>query len=74
MDVYLSNVAALRAVLDLPETTPEVPADMDRLTQSAANAIEDLLGIIHTYLLALQSILRRCGAVVCGGPELYFVN
>ena len=74
MDEYLANVSALRAVLDLPETTPEVPADMDRLTQSEANDIEDILGIIHTYLLALQSILRRCGAVVCGGPELYFVN
>ena len=74
MDEYLSNVAALRAVLSLPETTPEVPADMDRLTQAEANAIEGILGIINTYLLALQSILRRCGAVVCGGPELYFVN
>ena len=62
MDEYLSNVSALRAVLDLPETTPEVPADMDRLTQAEANDIEDILGIIHTYLLALQSILRRCGA------------
>ena len=74
MDEYLSNVSALRAVLNLPETTPEVPADMDRLTQSEANDIEDILGIIHTYLLALQSILRRCGAQICGGPELYFVN
>lgn len=74
MDEYLSNVAALRAVLDLPETTPEVPADMDRLTQAEANAIEEILDIINTYLVALQSILRRCGAVVCGGPELYFVN
>ena len=73
MDEYLSNVAALRAVLDLPETTPAVPADMDRLTQAKANAIEAVLDIINTYLLALQSIFRRCGAVVCGGPELYFV-
>lgn len=73
MDEYLANVAALRAVLNLPETTPEVPADMDRLTQAEANAIEAVLDIINTYLLALQSIFRRCGAVVCGGPELYFV-
>ena len=74
MDEYLSNVSALRAVLNLPETTPEVPADMDRLTQAEANAIEAVLDIINTYLLALQSILRRCGAQICGGPELYFVN
>ena len=74
LDGYLANVAALRAVLALPETTPPVPADMAGLTQAEANAIEGILGIINTYLLALQSILRRCGAVVCGGPELYFVN
>ena len=74
MAEYLSNVSALRAVLDLPETTPEVPADMDRLTQAEANAIEAVLDIINTYLVALQSIFRRCGARICGGPELYFVN
>ena len=71
---YLQNVAALRGVLELPEDTAPAPADMDRLTQAEANAIEAVLDIINTYLLALQSIFRRCGAVVCGGPELYFVN
>ena len=74
LDGYLANVAALRAVLALPETTPPVPADMAGLTQAEANDIESILDIINTYLVALQSILRRCGAVVCGGPELYFVN
>ena len=74
MQRYLANVAALRGVLELPEDTVALPADLTGLTQEEANTIEDILGTINTYLLALQSILRRCGAVVCGGPELYFVN
>lgn len=74
LDGYLANVAALRAVLPLPETTPPVPVDMAELTQGEANAIEDILDIIHTYLLALQSIFRRCGAAVCGGAGLYPIN
>ena len=74
MDEYLANVSALRAVLDLPETTPAVPADMDRLTHAEANDIEAILDIINTYFVSLQSILLRCGAVVCGGPKFYFAN
>ena len=74
LDGYLANVAALRAVLALPEATPSVPVDMAELTQAEANAIETILDIIHAYLLALQSIFRRCGAALCGGPGLYPIN
>lgn len=76
MDAYLANVAALRAVLDLPETTPEVPADMDRLTQAEANAIEGVLGIINDYLEAMQAVFLRSGMAwaISGGPNFYFQN
>lgn len=74
MAQYLENVDTLRGALTLPETIPTVPQDMVGLTQAEANVIEAVLGIINTYLLSLQSIFRRCGARICGGPELYFVN
>lgn len=74
LDGYLANVAALRAVLALPETTPPVPADMAGLTLAEANAIEEILLVIEDYLTALASVFRRCDAAICGGPSLYFAN
>ena len=74
MSRYLQNVAALRGVLTLPENTAEVPADMAGLTLAEANAIEEILLVIEDYLTALASVFRRCGASICGGPELYFIN
>lgn len=74
MKQYLSNVDILRNTLTLPEDTPKTPLNMKGLTINGANTIEEVLDVINIYLMALQSIFRRCGAVVCGGPELYFVN
>lgn len=76
MDAYLANVAALRAVLDLPETTPEVPADMDRLTQAEANDIERIMEIVDIYIVTLQKSFLRSGMswAVSGGPGFYFSN
>ena len=74
MAQYLENVAALRGVLTLPETVPVVPRDMVGLTQREANTIESILGLIQSYLSALQQIFLRCGAAVCGGPGFYFIN
>ena len=74
MAQYLENVSALRGVLTLPETIPVVPRDMVGLTQREANTIESILGLIQSYLSALQQIFLRCGAAVCGGPGFYFIN
>lgn len=76
MDEYLSNVSALRAVLSLPETTPEVPADMDRLTQAEANDIERIMEIVDIYIVTLQKSFLRSGMswAVSGGPGFYFSN
>ena len=51
MGAYLSNVSALRAVLDTPSTTPAVPADMALLTYIEANSIEQILVDINQLLL-----------------------
>lgn len=74
MEAYLSNVAALRNVIDLPEDLPEIPVDTEGLTQEEANNIEALLGIINDYLESMLAVFRRCGAAVCGGPGLYPIN
>lgn len=74
MQRYLGNVSALRGVLELPEDTAVVPADMVGLTTEEANAIEEILLIISDYLTALQKIFLRCGAAICGGSSLYFAN
>ncbi len=74
MAQYLENVDTLRGALTLPETIPTVPQDMVGLTQAEANTIEDILGLIQSYLSALQQIFLRCGATTCGGPGFYFVN
>lgn len=43
MDAYLDNVSAIRAVIELPPSTPQVPPDMNALTFSEANDIERIL-------------------------------
>lgn len=50
MAAYLANVTALRAVLDMPSTTPAVPADMALLTYIEANNIEQILTDIDQLL------------------------
>lgn len=50
MAAYLANVTALRAVLDMPSTTPAVPADMALLTYIEANNIEQILADINQLL------------------------
>lgn len=50
MAAYLANVTALRAVLDMPSTTPVVPVDMALLTYIEANNIEQILVDIDQLL------------------------
>lgn len=76
MDAYLANVAALRGTLTLPEATPTAPEDMKGLTTGEANAIEEILGIIQDYLVAMQQVFLRSGMTwaISGGPNYYFAN
>ena len=66
MGVYLANVAALRAVLDMPSTTPAVPADMALLTYIEANNIEQILVDINQLLLNAAAAWFYSGEVYCG--------
>ena len=74
MEAYLGNVSALRSVLTLPEGTAQAPGDMAGLTPTEANRIEEILSVIHSYLEAMITVFRRCGAAICGGPGFYFLN
>ena len=74
MEAYLGNVSALRSVLTLPEDTAQAPGDMAGLTPTEANRIEEILSVIHSYLEAMITVFRRCGAAICGGPGFYFLN
>lgn len=76
MQQYLANGAALRDALTMADDLPDLPPDMDELTQAEANDIEALLGTINDYLEAMQRIFLRSGMAwaISGGPNFYFVN
>lgn len=57
MAQYLTDVAAIRAVLPVPDTTPETPASMDRLTWQTANDIEQILVDVEAVIQRLASSL-----------------
>lgn len=66
MSVYLANVAALRAVLDMPPTTPAVPVDMALLTYIEANNIEQILVDINRLLLNAAEAWFYSGDIFSG--------
>lgn len=61
MDKYLRNVAALRSVMEMLPTTPETPPDMDGLTVSEANAIEQILSDIDYVVHHIFETMFRAG-------------
>ena len=63
---YRANVAAVRAVLRLPEGTPETPKTMRRLTTAEANSIEAILLALNLILNKIHTAVRHCGVTVCG--------
>lgn len=63
---YRANVAAVRAVLRMPEGTPEVPETMRRLTTAEANSIEAILLALNFILNNIPAAVRHCGVTVCG--------
>ena len=66
MAAYLSNVSSLRAVLDMPTTTPAVPADMALLTYIEANNIEQILADINQLLLNAAAAWFYAGELFSG--------
>lgn len=70
---YLANVGIIKGIFPLPKELPEVPDDMDRMTQDEANAIEQILAAAARYIEPQQMIYLRSGAAICG-DNLYFQN
>lgn len=66
MAAYLANVTALRAVLDMPSTTPAVPTDMALLTYIEANNVEQILTDIDHLLTNAAAAWFYSGEVYCG--------
>lgn len=59
---YLDDVATIRAVMELPPTTPDVPPDMDRLTLEEANDIERILAAVEKNINQVAGAFRRSNA------------
>lgn len=61
LTVYLGDLSALRAVLNVHPTTPSVPADMEDFTWQEANDIEKILLDIEEVLTQMAKCVLRCG-------------
>lgn len=66
MNRYLNDVAALRAVLAVLPTTPEVPPDMDGLTYTEANNIEQILKDIDLLITNMTAAWFYSGDLYAG--------
>lgn len=66
MKRYLNDVAALRAVLAVLPTTPEVPPDMDGLTYTEANNIEQILTDIDHLITNMTFAWMYSGDLYAG--------
>lgn len=66
MKRYLNDVATLRAVLAVLSTTPEVPPDMDGLTYTEANNIEQILKDIDLLITNMTAAWFYSGDLYAG--------
>lgn len=66
MKRYLNDVSALRAVLAVLPTTPEVPPDMDGLTYTEANDIEQILKDIDLLITNMTAAWFYSGDLYAG--------
>ena len=62
MQTYLGNVSAVRAVLDMLATTPDVPPDMVALTVQDANDIEQILFDVEKVIYQVVNGFSRNAA------------
>lgn len=68
MKRYVDNVAAIRKALTMLSTTPTAPTDMENLTVSEANAIEQILVDCESVINAMVPVMPRAAQplVMCG--------
>lgn len=62
MHLYFTNVASIRSVLSLPDSTPSVPSSMDNLTVQEANAIEQILFDVERVIYRVVNGFPRTAA------------
>lgn len=70
MAQYLQNVQTLRGILTLLPETPNVPADMEKLTWQEANAIEQIIVDLESTIKTMLKTRVACGDAYCGGEYL----
>lgn len=70
MTLYLLNVSAIRAVLGVMASTPQVPDDMVGLMVTAANDIEVILMDVYRQINIMATTFIPCGEALCGGDNL----
>lgn len=66
MTIYLQNVSVIRSSLATMPSTPGVPSDMELLSFSKANAIEQILTDVHTLIQNMIAAWFYCGEVYSG--------
>lgn len=70
MEQYLLNVSAIRAVLAVMASTPEVPPDISTLIVQEANNIEIILMDVYRQINIMATTFIPCGEALCGGDNL----
>lgn len=66
MTAYLSNVEAIRSVLEVLSTTPETPESMEALTWVEANNIEQILLDVDALITAMVNAWYYSDEIQCG--------
>lgn len=66
MERYLADVETLRSALAVLPTTPETPADMEKLTYTEANNIEKILEDVDLLLAYMAQAWYYSGDVYAG--------
>lgn len=66
MAVYLGNVQTLRNIFIMPESTPQVPSDMQKFTYQEANNIEQILLDVDYLITEMVNAWFYSGEIQCG--------
>ena len=66
MEQYLSNVAELRSVFELPDHAPQAPKSMVQLTTEKANDIESVLKEVENVIILIISSFWYSGEIYSG--------
>lgn len=66
LEIYRQNIATLRETIAMTEDTPEAPKSMDRLGYVTANAIEQILLDLDTFILNMTQAWFYSGDLYAG--------